>query len=404
MGQGKEVRVRADPLRARLRSTSQVDMEHEAMVAIAETILSAVFSPGVRLKLGEIVQDNAISTLLRCTCLTPSHNSPHTVILKHPNRHEAAVFHEWAGLKFIQTRANIQKLAPQLYGHDESTKVLVMEDLGPSHSQLLRNMLTASDRERAIDALLAFQRALGALHANTIGQHAAYTQIRSCYPNPMHSRHMIHHFDKILDTFLGLPQRLGCRILPGFRQEVNAARFALVQSGPFLALTHGDTTPLNAFYMSSGRICLYDWEACDFRHALLDGVYAHIRYMHSYVAMDIPKAVQNRMYEAYREALVSGCPPAADDTVFRQAYLACCLAWLAGACGVIPHVYETDQLWGMSTWRQRIMKCLNQFIDLSQAWGLFSVVSETCQHIEQVLQDQWQDTDNRLPLYPAFTQ
>ena len=57
---------------------------------------------------------------------------------------------------------------------------------------------------------------------------------------------------------------------------------------------------------------------------------------------------------------------------------------------------------GVSTWRQRIMACLRQYIDLAQAWGLSGAVTETYQDIEQCLQAQWHDTDNRLPLYPAF--
>lgn len=378
-------------------------MEHEAMVIVAEIILSALFPPAVHLQLCDVVQDNAVSTILRCVWLAPPPDHPNTIILKRPNRHEEAIFHEWAGLVFVGTRPALHGLVPQVYGYDEPTKLLVMEDLGPSDGQLLRQILMASETTRAVDALVAFQRAVGLLHAGTVGQYAAYARLRACYPNSMHSRHMIHYFAKIFDAFLTLPETLGRRTIPGFRQEVDAARGALAHPGPFFALTHGDTTPLNVFYTPAGDIRLYDFEACGFRHALLDGTYAHIRYLHSVWALDIPQPVQHAMYTAYRAALIPGCPAAADETVFQPAYLACCLAWLAGACWLIPQVYAADQRWGVSTWRQRIMSCLRQFIDLAQAWGRNGAVMETCQDIEQCLQAHWHETDNQLPLYPAFT-
>lgn len=378
-------------------------MEHEAMVIVAETILSARFPPAVHLQLCDVVQDNAVSTILRCVWLAPQPDHPTTVILKRPNRHAEAIFHEWTGLLFVRTRPSLQGLVPQVYGYDEPTKILVMEDLGPNDGQLLRNILMASDTTRAVDALVAFQRAVGLLHAETIGQHTAYTRLRAHFPNTMHSRHTIHYFATIFEAFLTLPETLGRRTIPGFRHEVNAAQGAIAHPGPFGALTHGDTTPLNVFYTPAGAIRLYDFEACGFRHALLDGTYAHIRYLHSVWALDIPPPVQHTMATAYRAALIPGCPAAADDTVFQPAYLACCLAWLAGACWVIPQVSTADHQWGMSTWRQRILTCLRQFIALTHAWGRSGAVTDTCQAIAQCLQAQWHETDNRLPLYPAFT-
>jgi len=377
-------------------------MEHEAIVIVAETILSALFPPVVHLQLCDVVQDNAVSTILRCVWLAPQPDHPNTVILKRPHRYVEAIFHEWA-LAFVRTRRSLHGLVPQVYGYDEPTKILVMEDLGPSDGQLLRHILMASEMARAVDALVAFQRPVGLLHAGTIGQHAAYARLRAHYPNTIHSRQMIYYFAKIFDAFLMLPETLGRRTVPGLRQEVDTAWVAIAHPGPFFALTHGDTTPLNIFYTPAGANRLYDFEFCGFRHALLDGTYAHKRYLQSVWALDIPTPVQNRMYHAYRAALIQGCPAATDDTVFQNAYLACCMVWLAGACWVIPQVYEADQRWGVSTWRQRIMTCLRQFIDLTQVWGLNGAVTETCQDIAQCLHAQWRDTDNRLPLYPAFT-
>jgi len=64
--------------------------------------------------------------------------------------------------------------------------------------------------------------------------------------------------------------------------------------------------------------------------------------------------VQNAACTTPTGSAHSGMSAATDDTVFQNAYLACCMVWLAGACWVIPQVYEADQRWGVSTWRQRL--------------------------------------------------
>jgi len=205
------------------------------MILVVETILSVGFPPAVHLQLRDVVQDNAVSTILLCVWLAPQSEHPDTVMLKRPNRHVEAIFHEWAGLLFVRASPSLQGLVPQVYGYDALTRILVMENLGPSDRQLLRNILMTSDTTRAVDALVAFHRALGILHAGTIDQYAAYSRLRAHYPNTMHSRHMIHDFTQPFEALLTLPQTLGRRTLPGFRHEVQAAQRAIAHPGPFYA-------------------------------------------------------------------------------------------------------------------------------------------------------------------------
>lgn len=58
---------------------------------------------------------------------------------------------------------------------------------------------------------------------------------------------------------------------------------------------------------------------------------------------------------------------------------------------------------GVSTWRQRILTCLRQFINLTHTWGQSGAVTDTCHDIAQCLEAQWHETEHRLPLYPVFT-
>jgi aminoglycoside/choline kinase family phosphotransferase len=70
-------------------------------------------------------------------------------------------------------------VAPRLLGADPDAGILLIEDLGPGTS--LADSLLAGDRARAQADLAAYARALGALHAWSIGRPGDLAALRARY-------------------------------------------------------------------------------------------------------------------------------------------------------------------------------------------------------------------------------
>ena len=188
----------------------------------------------------------------------------------------------------------------------EEAQLLVMEDLGPSSEQLLGNLLDGDDPDRAggrfarspartgstpcrDDRPAGHLRALPGSAGTDVGRAIGCTtslttswRFRRCWP-----------------------ARASCsRLRPSVRSPTRSKN---PLSGPFLAFTHGDPTIGNVF-IRDGEARLIDLETGEFRHALVDGSFARLRYLHSVWARRLPFSTQRRMLEAYRGELVYGCP------------------------------------------------------------------------------------------------
>ncbi len=380
-------------------------MNHAAIVAAASTALAAPATGPVALRLSDVVVDypGAACVILRCASVAPSARVPPSVVVKRWNTPGGHVRHEWAALEFLGGVPAAQALVPRLYGGDAEAELLVLEDLGDPAEQLLGNLLTGDDPQRAEAALVAFNAALGRLHGATVGRAEEHRRIRDRRGAHARSRHAIHRLDEALGALPGLMTGTGARVSRALEREVQAAAAAIRAPGPFLALTHGDATPGNAFY-ADGRVRLFDLETASFRHALLDGAFARLRYLYSVWARRVPDAVQRRTLEAYRRELVRGCPAAADDPSFAHALLACSAGWLAALCAHLPSVTDEDKRFGRSTWRQRIVAGLDHFVALAADLGAFTALADGCTDMAHRLRLRWPTGDCALPSYEAFTE
>ena len=71
------------------------------------------------------------------------------------------------------------QVAPRLVGADDQAGLLLMEDLGPGAS--LADALLAGDRKRAQADLVSYARALGAMHAWSMGRPGELASLRARY-------------------------------------------------------------------------------------------------------------------------------------------------------------------------------------------------------------------------------
>ncbi len=139
----------------------------------------------------------------------------------------------------------------------------------------------------------------------------------------------------------------------------------------FTTWSHGDWTPANAFYDPSWdevAVRFFDLETGGWRHALLDGVYPRLRYIHSVWARRIPGDLQRRSDDVYREELARGIP----------------------------------DKWGRSTWRQRIVAALEHFDSVASELQGFPAICRASRDAAASLRNTWPESDCTMPLHNAF--
>jgi hypothetical protein len=151
------------------------------------------------------------------------------------------------------------------------------------------------------------------------------------------------------------------------------------------------------------RNVFHDFEASGYRHALLDGSYSRIRYLHSAWARQIPVPIQRRMLSVYRKELARGCEAAANDDRFHAALIACSAGWLAGLLRLLPEVRDGDKCWGRSTNRQRILAALEHFSLLAKELDRFPATGETAMGMAANLRRQWGAEGSDMTFHSAFS-
>ena len=374
-------------------------MDYAGAIETGARLLSDSFGGSARLELVEAVYDypGSPSTILRCKVIGGAEGSPATAIVKQSNENNESLLFDAAGLEFLDE--TVKGLAPHVYGIDIAVKTMVMEDLNFPEEKLLGNILFGDDSQYAEAALTALQTALARLHRATMGHKARFQAIRHRHGATSHSRHRIHFIGEALADATSRFQTMGVAISEAAKDDLKAAKELVENPGAFLCLVHGDATPANAFY-DAGTIRLFDFEASDFRHALLDGSFSRLRYIHSVWAREIPQEVQRRLMAVYRDAFLAGTE--IDEATFERAFVACCAGWMAGLCMLLPSVIDEDNKWGRATNRQRIVAGLSHFAITAEETGLFAALGEACRVAEARLRTIWTEQECTMRIYPAF--
>ncbi len=376
----------------------------EQQVALAERALAEAQGVALGLALDEDLSDEpgGPSSVLRCRVTRGPPDAPASVIVKVVDPELGLFAIEWAGLEFLASSPDTVRLVPRVLGCDPERCLTILEDLGSADDLGLGEILEGTDVARARAALIEFHRTLGRLHAGTIGRRGEYEALRKRVGTGGRSRHRVHELVERLEVFERLPEEHDLIRPAGLAHEVETAIDEIRRPGGFLAFTHGDSTPANAIFDGS-RVVLFDLEASGYRHALLDGSFPRIRYIHSLWARRIPLEVQRSLVDEYRRELVPGCPEAADDDRFDRAMACCGAGWLAGVLGLLPSVVERDRRWGVSTNRQRVIAALDHFASLSAELGRLPAIAAISAALAQQLRERWPESDCTLPLYRAFS-
>lgn len=244
-------------------------------------------------------------------------------------------------------------------------------------------------------------RALGKMHALTIGKEAVYDNIRNRLgprdkPPSMTSewRQLVGKLDKVCE-------RIGVKPHRGTKTDMKTVAAFIAAPGPFLAYTHGDPHPMNALPVGDERKLL-DFEFGKFRHALTEGIYGRLCFPSWDHINRLPDDVVQKMETAYRAELVEGCPEAKDDTVFYRAIVEACAYWaIQSRLNFIEEVWEEDDKWGISTQRQILLLCFDIFGQVSEEFGHLESLGVTIRDIAAKLREHWTGLEE-MPYYKEF--
>lgn len=380
--------------------------QYAETVAVAERVVGKAVGGAVALGLDEVVVDypGAAAIILRCRVEPVPGDGPERVIVKQSNSESQHLFREWANLEFLNAIPEAHSIVPTLYGGDEEQQLLVMEDVGRADDQLIGRILDGDDPARATGALIAFQRALGRLHAATIGRQAEFAQVSVRRDAETTSRHVVHELTELLEAFPELLAGERLNVSRELRREIDEYVDELRDPGPFFAFTHGDAAIGNALYRDDGSVRLIDFETGDYRHAMVDGAFSSMRYLFSIWALHLPRPRQRRLLDAYRLELVRGCPEACDSERFNRALMAGSAAWLAAIASHLPRVVDGDVKLGRATHRQRITAALEHFVSLARQTGRDGALSASAAGLRDRLLERWGPAECEMRVYPAFAE
>lgn len=368
---------------------------------VVAALLTKYFTETVRVEFVETVwdYDNARSAIHRFRVIG-GHGLLSTVIVKQSKDKHGTLRREAAGLDFVQQIDGIRHFFPTFYGFSADHELLVMGDLQTRDEDLLGNILFGEDAELAVDALLAYQKAIAQVHTLTRAEQARFQDCLVRYNVTQHTAHRINGLTHDLQQIRTRLALINLRPPSAFDVEIAQMIAQLENPSEFLCFTHGDMTPSNMIYRD-GVVQLYDLETADFRHALLDGSFGVLRYIHSVWAQRIPYTIQYQMLNTYSQTWLKSTQNFVEHEKFNQALMTGCSAWLAGLIGMLEDVWEVDKRWGRSTRRQRIMVALEHYLHLVAKMPIYPAFTASVTALQSVLVSEW-STTHPMETFPAL--
>ena len=302
---------------------------------------------------------------------------------------------EWVATAYIGAAAPGREHGAALLAGDVAAGVMVFEDLGKDLGTLVHPLLKGTAQE-AENALISYARALGRLHADTLGclepHHATYQAIFGARARRPTGWRVEADAEVVAD-------RLG--------HAAPAAELALLTSrlrepGPWLSLVHGDPCPDNVLLVE-GRVRLIDYEWARPAHALLDGIYWRMGFPTCWCAGHVPPEVAARLDAVYRRELGRALPLALDDDAFRTERAYMTAVWLfTGLSWRLGKALEDDDKWGIWSVRGRLLWYLGHTIETTGAAGVLPGLGDSARAWLKDLRSRWPEAAP-LGYFPAFS-
>lgn len=308
-------------------------------------------------------------------------------------------------------------VAPRLLAADDGAGILVMTDAGaggagPSVEDLV-HARGPNAAAAARGALTGLARAVGAMHAASLGRDGDYHALRAALGSgdPAHERRG-HLTPERWGELCASVAALGFPRAERASDDVRALAAELGEPGPLLALTHQDLTPANGVLAEAGgradgaggRVVLVDFEGAAFRHLCLDAAQLRFPFPQYGRWAPVPDGVVDGMLAAYRDDLARGWPPARDDRAFDAVLAAGCAAWAVIRTYRLPRVSDDGQPPEQARRRRaQLLHTIDVFLATAGRAGRFAELAAWLSDLAGAMRGRWPaDAEPAFPTFPAF--
>lgn len=302
---------------------------------------------------------------------------------------------ELAALEYLS--AMPEPVAPRLLGADAEAGILLMEDLGRGRSladSLLAGSAEAAQRVQA--DLVAYARALGALHAWSRERPAGYAALRARHaPGAALAPAWLGAVGRGQAGFLAVAARLG---LPTAGVEDELKTITDITNGvAFPGLVHGDVCPDNV-RMRRGECLIFDFESSGWGPVTLDAAYLLAPFPSCWCFGRLPAGAAAPALDAYRARVGEAGIELGPD--WDAAMAAAMAVWVIARGKALREALAEDDPWGTTTMRPRLLAWLRSFAAAAGRAGTLPRLRTLATDLEEALSQRWPQV--RVPDYPAL--
>jgi Ser/Thr protein kinase RdoA (MazF antagonist) len=286
-------------------------------------------------------------------------------------------------------------VAPRLLGADARRGLLLMEDLGEGAT--LADSLMAAGRDRVQAELIAYARALGSLHAWSMGHpgEAAGLLARHGQGDDAGPRWR-DAVQRGKEPFLAAVATLGVASY-GVAEEIDQVHRMIIGTA-YLGLVHGDPCPDNV-RLIDGTCRIVDFEYAGWGPVAYDAAYLLAPFPSCWCFARLPMGVAGPAVEAYRARLeATGIELGPDWENLTTAVLA---AAFLGRGQVFAEALDQDHEWGTTTMRPRLLAWLRTFTGRAGDGTLPRLQATAAATLDR-LTERWPGI--RVPDYPSLAQ
>jgi Ser/Thr protein kinase RdoA (MazF antagonist) len=342
----------------------------------AETLLAHAWGPGASVRAAEPIWDRTHVFRLHLA-------TDRSVVMK--KRADGDTFGvELAALEYLNGVP--EPVTPRLLGADAEAGILLMEDLGPGPS--LADSLLTGDRSRVRADLVSYAKALGSIHAWSMGRPRDPRLGAPPWPGAV---------ARGKDACLGAAASLGLAAA-GAGTEIDQLSVILNETG-YHGLVHGDPCPDNVRFLD-GRCRIFDFEHSGWGPVVLDASFLLAPFPSCWCFGRLPDWAAAPAMSAYRgrlQAAGTGLGPS-----WEVAMTAALGAWIVAWGDTIAKVLEEDDQWGTTTMRPRLLTWLRSFTDAAGRSGVLPGLRVLAGGLHERLSARWPHTV--IADYPALAQ
>ena len=286
-------------------------------------------------------------------------------------------------------------VAPRLLGADAQAGLLLMEDLG--NGATLADSLMAAGRERVQGELIAYARALGSLHAWSMGHAGEAAGVRARHgPGDAPGPRWRDAVQRGKEPFLAAAATLGVAS-HGVAEEIDQVHRMIIGTS-YLGLVHGDPCPDNV-RLIDGACRIVDFETAGWGPVAYDAAYLLAPFPSCWCFARLPAEVAGPAVEAYRARLeAAGIELGPDWESVTTAVLA---AAFLGRGQAFAEALDRDHEWGTTTMRPRLLAWLHTFTGRAGD-GTLPRLQATAAAMLNRLTERWAGV--RIPDYPSLGQ